>query len=129
MKIKTLCDKQKAKALKAMSEKNLERIKETDVERFSSLILVDYYNVIRDLMEALTALEGVKIVGEGAHRELINHTCEKQGLKESERVLIQELRSYRNRVNYDGFTVRTEYLKQNKQRIEALIKSLTKLVL
>ncbi|MFO7792747.1 MAG: hypothetical protein ACQEQM_08570 [Thermoplasmatota archaeon] len=52
-------DPDKAKALVKMSDKILERVKETDEERFPSQVLRDYYDAIRQLMEAIACLHGV----------------------------------------------------------------------
>lgn len=58
-------DPEKARALCKMSESILERVKETDEDRFPSQVLRDYYEAIRQLMEALASLKGVKSEGMG----------------------------------------------------------------
>ncbi|MBI5397890.1 hypothetical protein HZB03_00360 [Candidatus Woesearchaeota archaeon] len=124
MKIRIEADKEKAKSLTAMAKTTLERLNETDTRKYPSNTLVDYYEIIRKLMEAITYLEGVKIKGEGAHIQIIDHVSKRLKLQESKRELIQELREYRNRISYEGFNIRTEYIKQNEERIKLIIKEL-----
>lgn len=64
-------DKQKAESLRKMAEITLERLKKTDMEEYPSNTLLDYYDIIHKLMEAIALKEGTKIKGEGAHQELI----------------------------------------------------------
>ena len=66
-------DKQKSESLKKLAEITLERLNKTSIEDYPSNTLLDYYDVIHKLMEALTLNEGVKIKGEGAHQELIDY--------------------------------------------------------
>ena len=66
--IKISPDKQKSESLEKMAEMTLERLDKTDMEDYPSNTLVDYYDTIHKLMEALTLKEGIKIKGEGAHQ-------------------------------------------------------------
>lgn len=114
-------DKQKAKSLKTMAERTLERIKETEVEKYASNILRDYYEAIHELLEAITSLEGIKFSGEGAHEKLINYMAQKYGLEERERLFLQELRDYRNRIAYEGLFIEPGYIKRNEEKIKGII--------
>lgn len=75
--IKVHPDIQKAKSLREMAVITLERLKETDKEKYLSNTLTDYYDIIRKLLEALTSLDGIKVKGEGAHQLIIDYACEK----------------------------------------------------
>lgn len=121
-------DKQKAKALREMARITLERIKETNIEKYPTNTLTDYYDVIRKLMEVLTSIEGIKIKGEGAHQEIIDYVCKKYDLGESTRHFIQELRDFRNRVSYEGFMIKEDYIKNNSGKIEKILKQLIKMI-
>ena len=101
--IKKEPDKQKAKSLVNMAKITLERLKETNFEKYPTNILTDYYDIIRKLMEALVFLEGIRLNGEGKHQKIIDYTCNEYKLGESVRLFIQELRYYRNRTSYGGF--------------------------
>ena len=78
MKINIDPDKQKARSLKDMADITLKRLKETNIEKYPTNTLADYYSIIRKLMEALTSTEGIKFKGEGAHKELIDYICKKR---------------------------------------------------
>ena len=113
-------DKKKAQSLIEMAKITLQRLKETDEEKYPSNTLTDYYDSIHKIMEALAFLAGVRIKGEGSHQELIDYICKKYRLEESTRVFIQEMRDYRNRISYEGFMVNSNYIKNNKGGIESI---------
>ena len=121
-------DKQKAKSLKDMAQITLLRLKETDIEKYPTNTLTDYYDIIRKLMESLTSTEGIKIKGEGAHKNIIDYICKQYNLMEIDRQFIQELRDYRNRISYEGFMIKQSYIKLNHQKIEQIINKLLELV-
>lgn len=126
--IKVQPDKQKAKSLREMAIVTFARLKETDKEKYPSNTLTDYYDIIRKLMEALTSLDGVKTKGEGAHQEIIDYVCDKYKFTTATKRFIQEMRDYRNKISYEGFSIRTSYIHTNSKRIEEIITSLQKLV-
>ena len=126
--INTKPDKAKAKSLINMAAVTLERLKETNKEKYPSNTLTDYYDIIRKLMEALNALDGIKIKGEGAHFQIIDYICDKHHLGISNQQFIQELRDYRNRISYEGFNVKESFIKTNAPKIEKIISVLLKLV-
>lgn len=128
MMIKIKPDKQKAKSLINMATITLERLKGTNREKYPSNTLTDYYDIVRKLMEAVNSIEGIKFKGEGAHAEIINHVCDKYELGEGNKEFIQEMRDYRNRVSYEGFNIRKEYIQTNIKRIEEIIKKLLTII-
>lgn len=126
--IKIRPDKQKAKSLKETAKITLERLKGTNIEKYPSNTLIDYYDVIRMLMEALTLIDGIKVKGEGAHKIIIDYVCKNYGFAESVRMFLQEMRDYRNRISYEGFTIQKNYIKTNLRKIEQIINQLLELV-
>jgi len=54
-------DKSKSKSLKIMAEITLERLESTDIEKYPTNTLNDYYDVIHKLMEALSLLNHLLI--------------------------------------------------------------------
>lgn len=124
MRLEIQPDKQKAKSLKRMAEITLERVSETDVNKYPSNVLVDYYDVIHKLLEAITMVEGTKIKGEGAHEELIEYIAKSYGLDEQSRQLMQQMRDYRNRNSYEGFMINKNYVLLNEKKIKELIEYL-----
>ena len=126
--IKVQPDKQKAKSLREIAVITLERLKETDKEKYPSNSLTDYYDIIRKLMEAITSIDGVKIKGEGAHQIIIDYVCDQYKLTTATKRFIQELRDYRNKISYEGFSIKASYIKTNAKKIEEIIVTLLKFV-
>lgn len=126
MKVKP--DKQKAAALVKMSEITLKRLKESDMLQYPTNTLIDYYDIIHKLLEALTYSEGEKIKGKGAHSKLIDYVCKRYDLGEATRKFLQEMRNFRNRISYEGFMIRAGFIKRNSDRIERIIEKLKEFV-
>jgi len=117
-------DKQKSKSLRKMAEVTLERLGKTEIDKYPSNTLLDYYGVIHKLLEALVLKEGVKIKGEGVHQELINYVTKKYNFDEQTRQLLQQMRDYRNRISYEGFMLHKNYININKEKIQKIIECL-----
>lgn len=123
MKLTVAPDKSKAEALLKMAKITLERLHKFNQEKYPSNTLVDYYDIIHKLCDALSCLEGVKFIGEGAHQQLLDHVC-KKNLDESKRIFLQEMRDFRNRIQYEGFFVNPNYIASHSKRISTVIKRL-----
>lgn len=117
-------DRQKAKALQSVAQQTYKRLSQTNSSLYPTNTVIDYYEIIRKLIEAICCLEGVKFEGEGAHKQSIEHICKRKKVLESERIFLQQLREYRNRINYEGLFVSEEYILRNKKRIESIIRKL-----
>jgi len=128
MKLKIQPDKQKAKALLKMAEITLHRLNELNKTKYPSNTLDDYYDIIHQLLEALSLLAGVKFKGEGAHQQLIDYACDTYNLGWTTGVFLQELRTYRNRIAYEGFSVSEDYIEQNNLRISEIIDKFRELI-
>src|SRR3989344_8045262 len=98
MNTKVKPDKQKSDSLKKMAEITLVRLDSTDMDKYPSNTLLDYYDAIHKLLEALTLKEGIKTKGEGAHQELIDYIAKKQHIDEQTSQFLQQMRDYRNRI-------------------------------
>jgi uncharacterized protein (UPF0332 family) len=118
-------DKQKSESLKRMAEITLERLEKTEIEKYPSNTLLDYYDVIHKLLEALTLKEGIKVKGEGAHQELIDYVVKKRNFDEQTRHFLQQMRDYRNRISYEGFMVHKNYITLNKEKIASIISKMS----
>jgi hypothetical protein len=103
--IKVRKDENKSKSLVKMAEITLERLKDTNMEKYPSNTLLDYYDILHKLMEAITIKNGIKAKGEGAHQELIDFISKEYGLNEQNRIFLQQMRDYRNRISYEGFMI------------------------
>tara|TARA_Y100000310_G_scaffold336419_1_gene420920 strand:+ start:3250 stop:3642 length:393 start_codon:yes stop_codon:yes gene_type:complete len=119
-------DKEKAKYLLEIAELIQERLNLVDKEKFASITLTDYYDIIHQLMEAITCLEGIKFKGESAHYQLIRYICERFNLPHNP--FLQELRIYRNKVCYDGLQINKKNIKFNKEKVEKIISFLKEII-
>ncbi len=117
-------DKQKSESLKKMAEVTLERLDNTNIGKYPSNTLLDYYDAVHKLMEALTLKEGIKVKGEGAHQELVDYIAKQQKIDEQMRQFLQQMRDYRNRISYEGFMIHKNYIDLNKEIIRRIIKHL-----
>lgn len=122
--VKVQPDMQKSQALRKIAEVTLERIKDTDIDKYPSNILVDYYETIHKLLEAITSIEGTKIKGEGAHQELIDYVTKNYSLDEQTRQLLQQMRDYRNRISYEGLMINKNYILLNEKKLKEIIELL-----
>ncbi len=114
-------DMQKARALVNMAGITLERLEKTNISEYPSNTLVDYYDIIHKLLEAIALKEGTKAKGEGAHQELIDYAAKQLKLDEQTRQFLQQLRDYRNRVLYEGFMIQKNFIVANQLKIKAII--------
>ena len=121
MMLKVTSDKQKAFALKKMADVTLQRLETTNLAKYPSNTLTDYYDILHKIMEAITVSQGVKFKGEGAHQELIDWICKNHQLSEQTRQFLQQMRDYRNRIAYEGFTISENYITLNQKTIRELI--------
>jgi hypothetical protein len=124
MKHKITPDKQKSKSLKKMAKTTLERLENTDKLKYPANTLDDYYNVIHYLMEALACLNGIKFKGEKAHFELIEYISKILEFSELEKNFLQELRDFRNKISYEGLSIKKEYVERNQKNISKIINKL-----
>ena len=122
-------DREKAKSIMKMAEKSLEMVRTIDESEFPSNVVKEYYEIIRELISAVLLLDGYKTYGEGAHKKVIDYLEKNyREFPEHEISVIDELRVVRNRIFYDGFFIREDYIKRKKEAIENIIAKLRKII-
>jgi hypothetical protein len=127
--IKITPDRIRAKSIFKMAMVSFEMIKTIDEKKFPSNVVKGYYDVIRELISAIVLIDGYKTYGEGAHKKLIDYFfSEYKEFFSSEIFLVNELRILRNKIDYDGFFVKYEYLERKNVFIKDVIEKLIKLV-
>lgn len=99
--------------------------KQKPTEREASLLVEDYYEIIKELLIALLLKNGLK---SDNHECLIAFFKENYPDYEYETNVIHELKNIRNRIDYDGIFVEKAYLDRNKLEFEHIIKLLQKLI-
>ena len=121
-------DLPKAQALKTMAEITLQRLSETNREKYPTNALTDYYDSMHKLMDAISSIDGIKTKGDGAHKELIDYIAKTYTFDEQTKGCLQQMREYRNRIAYEGFTIHKNYILNNDEKIQTIIKKLHELL-
>jgi len=119
-------DIEKIKSILKMAKIEQDIIKVIPVNNDSaSKVAKDYYEIIKELMTALLLSHGLKSIN---HECLISFLKQKYPKHEYEVKIIHDLKSVRNRVSYDGFFVKKDYLDSNKLEFKHIIDLLKKLI-
>ncbi|MCD6589709.1 hypothetical protein J7K74_00800 [Candidatus Woesearchaeota archaeon] len=124
--IKITPDKERARSILKMVNLIEERIKIQDKESMTALIISDYYEIIKELLTALLLIDGYKTL---SHKELIEYV--ERNYKEFTRYeisLMDNLRTLRNRVVYEGLFIEKSYLDRNEDSVKRIIKKLKGLI-
>ncbi len=109
-----------AKALIEMSSNHVKTVKSIEItETSASTVMSDYYEALREIIEAICSLRGYKVY---------SHEAFTYFLKENGEDLIADkfdrLRKIRNNIHYYGKQVDKESVKADKEEIERLINQL-----
>lgn len=127
--IKITPDEEKAKAISRMVDATLTMIESIDMNKFPSNVTKEYYEAIRELLSAILLLDGYKTYGEGAHKKQIKYIeANYKAINGHEISLIDELRTVRNRISYDGFFVEKDYINRKTKEIKAIVEKLRKII-
>lgn len=118
-------DKEIAESLSKTVDIRFEAIKvliEKDLEKFTSVIVEGYYEIIKEILTALIAIDGYKTT---SHEALIIYLKEfYKNFDDYEINFIDDLRKIRNKIDYKGFSLNPEYLKRNNLEIQNIINKL-----
>lgn len=127
--IKITPNKGKARSILKMVETTLDMVKLIDIAKFSSNVTKEYYDIIRELISIVLLLDGYKTYGEGAHKKLIDYLDENyKEFDDYEISLIDDLRTTRNKISYDGFFVEKDYIKRKIKDIRVIIGKLKEII-
>lgn len=119
-------DSQEAQALLKMAEKREAYISSIQPrEEFTSFIVEDYYEIIKELLTALLSADGYKSY---SHECLITFLEKFYPFTKDQLTLIDQLRKIRNDINYRGVSVDYSYLERNEDIIRQIIKELKALI-
>ena len=112
-------DKGMARAIQKMITVRLKALRSIDRQEYASLVAEDYYEVIKEAITALMAIDGYKTL---SHEVLIAYLKEfHPNFSNAEIVLMDQLRVLRNRIAYKGFFITPDFLERNETRIEAVV--------
>ena len=120
--IKITPNKERAKNILKMVFLIEERIKLQDKEKMASLIISDYYEIIKELITAVLLVDGYKTL---SHKDLINYLKENyKEFSQQEIIVLDNLRILRNRIAYEGFNIEDSYLKRSETLFKSIISKL-----
>jgi len=88
-------------------------------EDSSRKIMTNYYDVLRSILEAISAIDGYKIYSHEAFTYFLKNKGE-----EALSIKFDRLRKIRNSINYYGENISTEETKENVDEIKKIIKYL-----
>jgi len=115
---KVRTDRELAASILKMIEIRMKALELKNKKKFTSLVVEDYYEIIKESITALMALDGYKTL---SHEVLIAYLKEfYPQFSESEIMLADQLRQLRNKIAYKGFFVRPDYLERNETRIKEI---------
>lgn len=113
---KVEADKDKIEFLLLRANKDLER---AGGDKDASHVVEGYYETIKKILTAYLLKNGLRSKN---HQCLISYLYKKFPDKEFECRLILQLSYLRNRLNYYGEEISDEFLEENKEDVEKLIK-------
>ena len=126
--IKTAPDKERAKSLSKVVKQREDYIAAVNADKFPSVVAEAYYEIIKELMTAISLSDGFKAIGENAHKDLVDYLSNYKEFTREEIVLVNDLRIKRNKLMYEGITIELVYLKNNKDKLISIINKLKELV-
>jgi|SRR3989344_6258972 len=115
-------DKERPKAILNSILLREKFLKDKNEKEFTSIFIETDYEIIKELITALTYLNGYKTL---SHEYLISFLNKfYKDFSEYEINLIDNLRVTRNKIAYEGFLVESEYYLNKKQDIKKVIEKL-----
>lgn len=112
-------DRQMASAILRMIEVRMKALEELKGRReFASLVVEDYYEIIKEALTALMAIDGYKTL---SHEVLIAYLTEfYPQFSDAEILLADNLRQTRNKIAYRGFFVSPDFVERNEAKMREL---------
>ena len=126
--IKVTPDSEKVKSILQLIKEREKFVSSIDHNKFSTNASETYYEIIKELANALLLLDGLKTTGEYAHKDLIDYLINYKEFMESDILFMNVLRIKRNNSAYDGKKIEPTYLMNNKKRILELTEKLKRLI-
>lgn len=122
--IKVIPDKEKAKSILQLTKERENFVSTINHKKFTTNASENYYEIIKELAGSLLLLDGLKVIGEYAHKDLIDYLINYKEFTESDILFMNDLRIKRNNSSYEGKRIEPNYLTNNKKRILELIEKL-----
>lgn len=102
-------------------------IKFLDLEKETSIIIEDYYEIIKEIIIAIMEIDRYKTL---SHEALIAYITKNYGsiFSEYEIETLDRLIVLRNKISYKGFFVQKDYLDRNKELLDKIIEKLNNIL-
>lgn len=126
--IKVTPDKERVKSMIKLIENRLDFVKTINEASFSTIAAEHYYEIIKELAASILLLDGIKTIGETAHKELIESLAKYKEMEEYELKIINDLRIKRNKSYYEGKKIDSSYLENKKAPLIKIIGKLKTLL-
>lgn len=112
-------DKEMARSISKMVEVRMRALELMNKKEFASLVVENYYEIIKETTTALMILDGYKTL---SHEVLIGYLKEVfPQFTESEIVFVDQLRQLRNKIAYKGFFVNPDFVERNETRTKEIV--------
>jgi hypothetical protein len=119
-------DRQMAKAILKMIEVRMKALSLVDRKEFASLVVEDYYEITKEAITALMALDGYKTL---SHEVLVAYLKEfYPQFSESEILLVDQLRQLRNKIAYRGFFITHDFLERTEIRMKSIVSKIKRIL-
>lgn len=119
-------DKQMAKALLKMMDVRIKALALKDRKEFASLVVEDYYEIMKEGITALMAIDGYKTL---SHEVLVGYMKEFfPEFTEADIFLMEQLRKLRNKIVYQGFFIQPDYLERTEERMSSIVSRIQRLL-
>jgi uncharacterized protein (UPF0332 family) len=119
-------DSEKIESIKKVCDIRLKVVRKILIDgETASIIAVDYYEVIKELLTALLLKHGLKSNNPECLISFLKHNYPEH---EYEIQTMHQLKYIRNMVSYEGILVKKNYIETNRLEFEHIIKLLKKLI-
>ena len=128
MPYKIFPDKEKARSIFRMALEREKSVSNLDPAMFATIVMENYYEIIKELATAILLLCGIKATGENAHKEILDSLKKYANFNSEEILILQDLRLKRNKSMYEGKQISPSYLENNKSALLKIIDKLKKII-
>jgi hypothetical protein len=116
-------DKEKVKSIIGLITEREKFVSSMDYKEFSTIVAENYYEIIKELSTALLLSDGLKAMGENAHKETID-ALSRYGFSEHELSIMNDLRIKRNKSSYEGKPINSSYIENKREMLLKIIEKL-----
>lgn len=117
-------DKERAKSIITMTNKREKALTKLKESGYPTIIAETYYEIIKELLTACLYIEGKKVIGSYAHKELIKESQKILNLNPEEFFIIDDLRIKRNNSQYYAKEIPLLYIKNHEKKLKEIIKNI-----